>query len=66
MRTEAQVREHLQTSEAELEMTKTMYHDLMHNKDYPGIEGDISQAEGLMTRARERIETLKWVLGERG
>ena len=64
MRTEAEIRERLESTKLELAAMQKQYRDLTDSLtvQYQGIDTDIIALEGAMARLRAFIRALDWVL----
>ena len=66
MRTEAEIRERLQSARTELAALQKQYRDLTDEQSvqHRGTEDDAVALEGVMARTRAFIRALEWVLGK--
>jgi hypothetical protein len=64
MRTEAEIRERLESTKAELAAMQKQYRDLTDTLtvQYQGIDVDTISLEGSMARLRAFIRAMEWVL----
>ena len=64
MRTEAEIRERLESTRKELAAMQKEYRDLTDTEgiQYQGIDTDIIALEGTMARLRAAVRALEWVL----
>ena len=66
MRTEAEIRDRLETAQVDLAAMQKQYRDLTDTEtvQHLGIDDDIISLEGAMARTRAFIRALAWVLGK--
>ena len=64
MRTEAEIRERLESTRVELAAIQTQYRDLTDALSFldQGAETDTIALEGMMARLRPSVRALEWVL----
>lgn len=64
MRTEAEIRERLESTKVELASLQKQYRDLTDTQtvQHQGIDADIMAVEGAMARLRASVRSLEWVL----
>ncbi len=64
MRTEAEIRERLESTKVELAAMQQQYRDLTDTESvqYQSIDSDTIALEGMMARLRASVRALEWVL----